>query len=278
MKTIKRILRLVVVIIIAYLVYETARLYWFEPIYGKPIPYYAIGNFVLFLTFVAIVCYTAEVFSSNTLKNKEINIKTTPKVDLYFRKDKSNIQEGRIVGKFALRNSSNVTAYNVKVENIELGNFIYKFHFEQMDNILEYGGDEKILKIYTEIKSGGVIMHDEDCFWQEVAKNIKPVQFYFTYENVDKEKFYSLFRLYYKHNPIGASPLAIDPTIEYVKSGKGKLGNKKIKRLINRKTIYETKYLRHTKNKLGNKISKLFSKKLNIMLKNIKKLKNFFEN
>ncbi len=80
----------------------------------------------------------------------------------------------------------------------------------------------------AEAATGGLIMHNTDSFLREISYP-EFVTFLITYQNVNGERFFSIFKLY------NQLPPANESIIDFVKNGKGIINITEAKKLCKHK-------------------------------------------
>ncbi|MFA4941151.1 MAG: hypothetical protein WC582_00945 [Patescibacteria group bacterium] len=172
-----------------------------------------ISIIILGLTGYIIYLYTKAAQETNSIRLR-------PVLNLYLRGEGGNEY-------FALRNIGETTAYNIQVHPIEIEGYTYEFTFKQSNFILESNGDEKRIFFPTrKMPNGGiqgtnmiwlkqhlVLKQLTDEAFQAVAKLY--LSFLINYNNINGEKFYSVFKLYLD------APISDDLVIEFIRSETG---------------------------------------------------------
>jgi hypothetical protein len=175
---------------------------------------------ILFLTGVAIVIYTIETHKSTIEIKKSNKIRLRPVLNLYLRGEETNEY-------FALRNVGEITAYNIQIHPLEIEGYTYEFIFKEPNIILEPNGDEKRVSLPArKMPDGGIQMTNitylkshlfiKTLYAEELEKARKLyLSFLINYNNINGEKFYSVFKFYTK------DPIVDDFVVEFMASGEG---------------------------------------------------------
>jgi hypothetical protein len=117
-----------------------------------------------------------------------------------------------------LRNVGNGPAYNIKFFGIEASGYIYYPHFNEPNPILERGGDEKTVDLWVTTPTGGVEIYERILGFEFFLRRLFDSEsiargeygriaktagvFLITYDSVNGNKYYSIFRIYSKIVPL----------------------------------------------------------------------------
>jgi len=201
-----------------------------------------INVVILAITAIIVWLYTRAMQKSNEIQER-------PVLNLYLRESKVGQHINRTL---RLRNIGNGPAYNIMFFGIKASEYTYYPYFNEPNPILERGGDEKTINLWAETPKGGVESYDLMTGFQRFLMRLFKTEsiqdgkyddfarsacvFLITYENINGNKYYSVFRIYSKIVPLLGS---YDLVVEFISSGRKKLmiGTSKAKKLCNKRQI-----------------------------------------
>lgn len=199
-----------------------------------------INAVILAITAVIVWYYTKAAQKSNEIQERPI-------LNLYLRELRTGSNVERIL---RLRNVGNGPAYNIRFFGIPAANYTYYPYFNEPNPILEKGGDEKTIDLWVTTPMGGVEAYEKilgfESFLQRLfnSESIKQGEydriartaavFLITYEGVNDNAYYSIFRIYPK------IPLLLrvyDLVVEFIDNGQGPIDMAAAKSLCDAKPI-----------------------------------------
>jgi len=199
-----------------------------------------ITGLILLGTAVIVWFYTKAAQRSNEIEEKPI-------LNLYLRESNKGQNVERIL---RLRNVGKGPAYNIKFFGIEADGYTYYPHFNEPNPILENGGDEKTVDLWVATPKGGVEVYDSVLGFERFLMRLfkrEDIQrgkydelarsacvFLITYEGVNGNKYYSIFRIYSKIVPLLR---VYDLVVEFISSGQGECNMPRAKELCNERPI-----------------------------------------
>ena len=183
-----------------------------------------INIVVLIITAVIVFYYTKAAQRSNEIQERPI-------LNLYLRESRTGSNIERVL---KLRNVGNGPAYSIKFFGIEASGYKYYPHFDEVNPILEKGGDEKAIDLWVTTPTGGVEIYEKilgsEIFLGRLfdPESIRRGEydglartaavFLINYEGVNGNAYYSIFRIYPKIPPLLGF---YDLVVEFIGSGQG---------------------------------------------------------
>lgn len=201
-----------------------------------------VTGLILLGTAFIVWLYTKEAQKSNEIKER-------PVVNLYLRETCTSSNTERVL---CLRNVGNGPAYNIKFFGIVANGYTYYPHFNEANPILEKHGDEKTVDLWVATPTGGVEVYErvlgfEFLLQRLFVENVRDVEeykriarsaatFLITYEGVNNNIYYSIFRLYSKIPPMLR---VYDLVVEFISNGQGVINLFEAKSICDKKVIME---------------------------------------
>ena len=199
-----------------------------------------ITGAILLGTAVIVWLYTKAAQKSNEIQERPI-------LNLYLRETRTGSKTERVL---RLSNVGNGPAYNIKFFGIKANGYTYYPYFDEANPILEKNGDEKTVNLWVATPTGGVEMYDRtlgsEFFLQRLfIENVRNTEeyervarsaatFLITYEAVNGNAYYSIFRLYSKISPLLG---VYDLVVEFMGSGQGSIDMTKVRCICSEKPI-----------------------------------------
>lgn len=179
-----------------------------------------INILILSITAWIVWRYTQAAQKSNEIQER-------PTLNLYL--DEFNVGQN-IRHILKLKNVGNGPAYNIKFFGIKADGYTYYPYFNEPNPILEKNGNEKEINLWISMPSGGVEHYDNIIGFERLLQRIfeksnfkdggyenarSALIFLITFEGINGNKYYSIFRIYPKIS------LIYDLVVEFILSDKG---------------------------------------------------------